>query len=663
MKVVKDLLGLVYLLLCSLSVASAQIDTPVRWKADYTKGKDGNITVCLTAYLAFNWHIYSAYLPKGGPNPTQIDFQHEGEYSLVGAVVEEGNPTKEHDELFDLDLTYFSDSVKFVQVISPVAGENFEVKGVVDYQTCHEGVCNVGDWEFSIPIDLAGGSEKFVSEAEGMAQCLPTQSRVEADGESANLMFFLLCFLAGLAGLLTPCVFPMIPMTVSFFLGKENRMNALLNAAVFGLSIVAIYTLLGLVVSLTSMGADFITDLTTHWLTNSIFFALFVVFAASFFGMFEIALPSSMINKADSKVGKGGYIGSFFFALTTVIVSLSCVGPIVGTLLVESASGAAVRPVIGMFAFSLGFSLPFTLFAIFPSWLNKLPKSGGWMNSVKIVLGFIVLAFSLKFLLGIDIALNLHLLTRPLYLTIWIALGILLTLYLLGHIRFKLDSPLHHVSFLRMLLALGSLSIVIYLIPGLFGAPLYSLSGLLPAPMPSDFNLSVAGVSPSVNTVSIRLCDTPKYKNFIHLPAGLEGYRDYKQALACAQKQGKPVFVEFSGHGCANCKEMAAKVLSHPTVSSYLMENFIFVALYVDDRYELPESEWYTSRLDGKVKKTIGKQNLDLEMDSFRANGQPLFFVVTPSGEVLAGPRGRDTDVDSFMGFLREARAKFFQVQ
>jgi len=273
----------------------------------------------------------------------------------------------------------------------------------------------------------------------------------------------------------------MIPMTVTFFLGKKNKRNALLNAFFFGFSIIAIYTLLGLLVSLTSMGADFITDLTTHWITNTIFFLLFAFFAAAFFGLFELRLPSSISSKTDSQVDKGGFLGTFFFALTTVIVSLSCVGPIVGTLLVEAASGAAVKPVLGMFAFSLGFSLPFTLFAIFPSWLNKLPKSGGWMNSVKIVLGFVVLAFSLKFLQGIDVALGLGWLTRSIFLSIWIVLAFMLGLYLLGYLRFKMDSPLPYLGFWRMLLAVAVFAFGIYLIPGLFGAPLYSLSGFMPA--------------------------------------------------------------------------------------------------------------------------------------------------------------------------------------
>ena len=655
----RRLLILSCVLLSLLGSAFAQFgkmqQNPVKWHTEVVQ-RDSVIELVAKAEIVSPYHLYSCSLPPKGPNPTTFSFKEDPNYQLVGEVVEQGNAHEEFDEVFGLTLKQYGDSVKFVHTIKRNTEEQFTITCSVEYQTCKSGECLYGeaDLSFVVPGKTAVAQAKV---DEATPTKIPEAPKQEEEG---LLLFLVLSFVAGLVGLLTPCVFPMIPMTVTFFLGKKNKRNALLNALFFGLSIVAIYTLLGLLVSLTSMGADFITDLTTHWVTNAIFFLLFAVFGAAFFGLFELRLPSSLSSRTDSQVDKGGFLGTFFFALTTVIVSLSCVGPIVGTLLVEAASGAAVKPVLGMFAFSLGFSLPFTLFAIFPSWLNKLPKSGGWMNSVKIVLGFVVLAFSLKFLQGIDVALGLGLLTRPIFLSIWIVLAFFLGLYLLGYLRFKMDSPLAHVGFFRMLLAVVVFSFGVYLVPGLFGAPLYSLSGFMPAQSSEDFNLSRPAVVSGGATLAApaALCEAPKYADIIEMPAGLTGYRDYKQALACAKEKGMPVFVEFTGHSCANCKEMASRVLSRPEVNSFIQSNFIPVALYVDDKFELPQSEWYVSQNDGKEKKTIGKQNLDLQLTKFGVNGQPYFFVVSPDGEVLSGPMARELDVTKFKAFLEEGLAK-----
>lgn len=634
---------------------------PVRWHTAVVE-RDGQIELIAKAQITAPYHLYSCFLPPKGPTPTTFSFKQDANYEIVGEVTERGEAHEAFDDVFGLTLKQYSDSVSFVHLIKRNTENQFTITCSVDYQTCKAGECNYGEADLSFDIPGKPIATPAVKTAEvAVAQEKPVAQTPTNSQEEGLLLFLVLSFVAGLVGLLTPCVFPMIPMTVTFFLGKKNKRNALLNALFFGVSIIAIYTLLGLLVSLTSMGADFITDLTTHWVTNTIFFLLFAVFGAAFFGLFELRLPSSLSSRTDSQVDKGGFLGTFFFALTTVIVSLSCVGPIVGTLLVEAASGAAVKPVLGMFAFSLGFSLPFTLFAIFPSWLNKLPKSGGWMNSVKIVLGFVVLAFSLKFLQGIDVALGLGLLTRPIFLSIWIVLAFLLGLYLLGYLRFKMDSPLPHLGFFRMLLAVVVFSFGVYLVPGLFGAPLYSLSGFMPAQSSEDFNLSRPAVVSGGSGASVSapaLCEAPKYADIIEMPAGLTGYRDYKQALACAKEKGMPVFVEFTGHSCANCKEMAARVLSRPEINSFIQQNFIPVALYVDDKFELPESEWYVSTNDGKEKKTIGKQNLDLQLTRFGVNGQPYFFVVSPAGEILSGPIARELDVAKFKAFLEEGLAK-----
>ncbi len=683
-------------LLFILLTAHAQ---PVEWEASYEAKGDSRVDLVIKAKLAPDWHLYSIDLPPNGPNPTSIQFHKPLGYKPLGELTEMGSSVVEHDPIFDLDLRHFADSATFRHAIQPTADGPFEIVATVSYQTCYEGTCNIGDFSFTLPVDpassepkvvrseapstpaagssvagpgggglslapsisLSGPADPAASDAPGTslqgvepgAEAAPPAEEGQAGG-----LFFLLAFLTGLAALLTPCVFPMIPMTVSFFLEQQDRAKALASALTFGLGIVGIYTLLGLLVSLTSLGADFITSLTSHWFTNLLFFALFVVFAAAFFGMFEIRLPSSLATKADSGVARGGLLGAFFLSLTTVIVSLSCVGPIVGALLVESATGSSVRPVVGMFSFALGFSLPFTLLAVFPSWLKRLPKSGGWMNSVKVVLGFVVLALSLKFLLGFDIALGLHLLSRPVFISLWIAISLLLGLYLLGHIRFKMDSPLGHVPFPRLLLALLAFTFSVYLLPGLFGAPLYGLSGLLPAESPDDFSLTATAPAGRTDALPVGLCEPPKYAAEIALPRGIQGYRDYEQALACARELKRPVLVEFTGHGCANCKEMAAKVLSRPEVSSLIGSRFVYTALYVDDRTALAEADRYTSPHDGREKSTVGQQNLDIELHRFGASGQPLFFVVSPDGAIVAGPKGRDTDVDSFLGFLEGALAK-----
>ncbi len=473
--------------------------------------------------------------------------------------------------------------------------------------------------------------------------------------------FFWLAFGLGLLALLTPCVFPMIPMTVSFFMqGQGSRARAVLRGLIFGLSIVAIYTSLGVIVSLTNIGPNAANALSTHWIPNLIFFALFVVFAFSFFGMFELVLPSSWVNKADSRADKGGFGGAFFMALTTVLVSFSCTGPIVGALLVEAAGGLALKPTLGMFGFALAFAIPFTLFAIFPSWLKGLPKSGGWLNAVKVVLGFIVLAFSMKFLMALDP--TNQILTRELYLAVWIVLFFLLGMYLLGKIKFAHDSDLPHVTVPRLLLSVASFSFVIFLFLGLFGYELKRVAPLLPPKSPDGLDLTqravVAGpgTGTAVYSGEIEECVPEKHVDLFRMPHGLKGFYDLEEGLACAQETGKPVLIDFKGHFCSNCKRMEAAVWSDPEVLRTLREDFVIVALYTDDRTRLPESEWYTSEVDGKVKKTIGQQNVDFEIREFQTNTIPLYVIMDPEGNVVNEPRGTDLDVQSYLSWLEEGR-------
>lgn len=489
---------------------------------------------------------------------------------------------------------------------------------------------------------------------------------LNANSPYSLLGFFLVAFLAGLAALLTPCVFPMIPMTVSFFSStSNNRGQAVTKALTYGISIIVIYTIVGTVVS-AIFGPAFANWLSTHWLPNIFFFAVFVIFALSFFGLFEITLPSSMVNNVDKQADKGGFTGVFFMAFTLVLVSFSCTGPIVGSILVEAAGGEFVQPILGMLGFSLAFAIPFTIFAIFPEWLNSLPKSGGWLNSVKVVLGFLELALALKFLSVADQVYHWNILDREVYLTLWIVIFTLMGFYLLGKIRLPHDSPLESVSVSRLMLSIVTFSFVVYLIPGLFGAPLKALAGYLPPMHTHDFDVPTL-IAQKMQTSNgfladnqeEELCETPKYADLLHIPHGIKGYFDYEQALACAEEQNKPVFLDFTGHGCVNCREMEARVWSEPEVLERLKKDFIVVSLYVDEKTTLPETEWYVSEYDGKTKKTIGNQNADLQITRFNNNAQPYYVILSPNGDLLAEPKAYDLNVQNFVDFLDTAKDRF----
>ena len=458
----------------------------------------------------------------------------------------------------------------------------------------------------------------------------------------------------------------MIPMTVTFFTGgNSSNAAAIREAIIYGLSIIAIYTVVGTLVSVI-FGPAFANWLSTHWLPNLFFFAIFIFFALSFLGLFEITLPSSLVNKVDQQADKGGYYGIFFMAFTLVLVSFSCTGPIVGSVLVESAGGQFVKPIVGMLGFSLAFAIPFALFAAFPQWLNNLPKSGGWLNSVKVVLGFLELALALKLLSVADQVYHWSLLAREDYLTLWIVIFALLGFYLLGKLRLPHDSKLETIPVPRLILAIATFSFVVYLIPGLFGAPLKALAGYLPPMHTHDFNMplliaqqqSASGGATLVSNEEV-LCDEPKYSDLLHFPHGIQGYFDYDQALACAQAQNKPLFIDFTGHGCVNCREMEARVWSDPAVLQRLKEDFVVVALYVDEKTELPESAWYTSDYDSKVKKTIGKQNADLQIRRFNNNAQPYYVLLNSQGELLAEPKAYDLSVTNFVDFLELGKKRF----
>ncbi|NLD63038.1 MAG: DUF255 domain-containing protein, partial [Bacteroidales bacterium] len=571
------------------------------------------------------------------------------------------------DNSFGMDIGMHSGNTEFRQKIT-VKELPVTVTGYVTFMSCDDSQClPPRDVEFTVAISDEDEASLQTAGASVSGAAAPAEQP-----KKGFLKFFLLSMLAGFAGILTPCVFPMIPMTVAFFSqGSGKKGSAVGKALFFGLTIVMLYSLLGIIVSLTSAGAGFANTLSTHWIPNVIFFLLFLVFAASFFGAFEIVLPAKWVSSSDSKVDRGGALATFFLGVTTVLVSFSCTGPIVGALLVEAASGDVLRPTIGMFGFGLAFALPFTLFALFPSWMSKMPKSGGWLNSVKVVLGFIILAFSLKFASTVDTVYNLGILSRDIYLAIWIVLFVLLGIYLMGKIKFPHDSDVPHIGVFRLVLIIASFTFALYLVPGLFGAPLTRISALLPPRETSGFNL-IKAISENRGTAvpgafapgtmgagGAAICGTPKYSDFLHFEYGLQGYFDLEEGLACAAQLNKPVLIDFKGHACANCKEMDARVWSDPEVQRRIRENFVLVALYVDDRTKLPENEIFVSKVDGKEKKTMGKKNEDIEISMFNTNTLPLYAIVDPSGKPLIETRGTDFDIQAYIDWLDRGAEAF----
>jgi thiol:disulfide interchange protein DsbD len=488
-------------------------------------------------------------------------------------------------------------------------------------------------------------------------ECEPLKFKGGEEDESFSYWELMIeAFLWGIASLLTPCVFPMIPMTVTFFLKgakEKSRSAGIRKATVYGLSIIGIYTFIGTIVAVT-LGAAFANWLATHWVPNVLFFLIFMFFAASFLGMFEIRMPSSLINKSDAKADRGGFFGTFFMALTLVLVSFSCTGPIIGIILIKASQGAVLEPMLGMFAFSLAFALPFTLFAVFPSWLSKLPKSGGWLNTVKVVLGFLEIALGLKFLSVADQTYHWGILDREVYIGLWIVIFTMLALYLLGKIKLAHDTALPYIKVPRLFFAMIVLAFVVYLTPGLFGHPLKALSGYLPPMSTHDFSLLGEIRGEDENQCG----DEPKYSDFLHLPHGIAGYFDYDEAIACAKAQEKPLFIDFTGHGCVNCREMEAQVWSDPSILKMLKEEFVVVAIYVDDKTPLPESEWVESKVDGKMKTTIGDKNLDFQICNFDESAQPLYVTMGGDEKLLAKPVGY-VSVDDFKEFLEKSLVEF----
>ena len=644
------------------SSAFAQIFDPVKWKSAIKMTDATNGVVTFTATVDAGWHVYGTQLPAGGPEPTSVHWNNQG-VKLVGGLTPSKAAHKQHDETFDMDLSWWTGSVTLSQKFTVTAKE-YKIEGSIRYMACDDENCTPPKSEsFSFkgtaaqtpvaeavqaPTANATSADTAATLAQPVATvgagdsavASPTHDQLWApvtaiEGDNADVediadrslwYIFWACFLGGLLALLTPCVWPMIPMTVSFFLKKSgSRAKAITNATTYGLSIIIIFLLLGICFTVL-FGASAMNALATSACCNLLFFALLVIFAISFFGAFEITLPQSLSNKMDSTASKTtGMLSIFFMAATLVIVSFSCTGPIIGTLLVEAASrGSVMGPVVGM----TGFAIPFTVFALFPTMLKKMPKSGGWLNTVKVVLGFIELALSLKFLSVADLAYGWRILDRETFIALWIAIFGVMGLYLLGMFRFKSDGEPKSsgIGVMRFFLALVSLSFTAYLVPGLWGAPLKATSAFVPPLYTQDFNL-YGGEQVE--------------------------YDDFDEGMKAAAAQGKPVFIDFSGRGCVNCRKMEGAVLDEAKVKKMISEDFVTIKLMVDDKTPLQQPMVVQENGKQTTLTTVGDKWSYLQRHKFNSNSQPYYVVLDQQGALLSGPFAYNEDVDAFIAFLK----------
>ena len=671
------------LLLTSLGAKAQIIRDAVSWSHSVEDKSPTEKVIVFSATIKGDWHLYGTDLPSGGPTPTSLIVDNIAGAQLVGKLTASKKPIEKHDPNFDMMLRFYSGQVSFRQTLRITDPKVFAFSGAIRYMVCNDEQClPPTNWDFTIALKELGkvAAAPAAEQTEAKAEVAPTAeatqpltadsaqqaadsaavapaepsdassalwtpviSELKAYGDralsgadSGLLMLFFAGFVGGLVALVTPCVWPMIPMTVSFFLRRsKDRKKGIRDAAIYGLAIIVIYLALGLSVS-ALFGADALNNLATNAYFNIFFFLLLVVFAASFFGAFEIVLPASWTTKMDQKADSAtGLVSIFFMAFTLALVSFSCTGPIIGTLLVQAATSSSgfLAPAVGMFGFALALALPFTLFAIFPGLLQSMPKSGGWMNSVKVVLAFIELALALKFLSIADLAYGWHILDREVFLSLWIVIFILLGLYLLGKLRFPHDSPQEKTPIPALFLAIVSLSFAVYMMPGLIGAPLRAISAFAPPLKTQDLNL---------------------YKNEVHAQ-----FDDYETGMAYARQVGKPVIIDFSGYGCVNCRKMEASVWIDAEVKKLLEEDYVLITLMVDDKKPLAEP--MVVQEDGhEVKlRTIGDKWSYLQRVKFGANAQPFYVLLDHQGKPLAPSRAYDEDVPAYISFLKGGLSEF----
>lgn len=671
--------GFVVILLIFVSVlCRAQIEHHVTWGfASKNVGKQ-DAELVITATIDNGWHLYSQFIESGGPIPTSFKFVPSADYELDGKVKETLKPVKAFEKAFNMNIAYFEKKAVFVQKVKLKTTTTI-IKGSLEFMVCNDVQCLPPD---EVPFSITVKNEQVVQAVEQPSTSVKEEQKVGATtavvaksltstvdslkatkkdtvivakttsagkpGTKSLWAIFLAGLLGGFAAFLMPCIFPMLPLTVSYFTkSSAPKGRAVGKAMLYGLSIIVIYVGVGLVVTVL-FGADALNSLSTNGVFNFLFFLLLIVFAASFLGAFEITLPSSWVNKTDAQADKSGLVGIFFMAATLALVSFSCTGPIIGTLLVQAATmGQYMGPAVGMFGFALALSIPFALFAMFPSWMSNLPKSGGWLNSVKVVLGFLELALALKFLSNVDLAYHWNWFDREVFLVLWIVIFGLLGLYLLGKLKFAHDADLPGISVFRLFWAIIVLAFTMYMIPGLWGAPLRSIAAFLPPQQTQDFDLYTSNLNKDTGEHQSR-----KYEELFHAPLNLDAFFDYDEGLAYAKKVNKPVMIDFTGHACVNCRKMEADVWSDKEVLKRLSNDYVLIQLYVDDKTELPASEQVTSKFSGKTVRTIGNKWSDFQASRFNSNSQPFYVLLDTNGNLLAPPQGADYNAEDFVKFL-----------
>jgi thiol:disulfide interchange protein DsbD len=658
------------LLIFVFTNTQSQILDPVKWKTSIEQKSDTEFLLKFDATIQEEWHFFSQFTPDGGSLPTVFIYDGaKGNYQLVGKTTE-SKYKKVYSDVFGVDEYMFEGKAQFSQLIKVTNPNLKSIKVEVEYQACLEQcIQQYKSFDFKLPALKIPASETLVAPVVDTATVVAAEATVndstqvketkvqpvkekKKEEQKGLWTIFIIAFFSGFAALLTPCVFPMIPMTVSFFTKQsKDRAKGIKNAIIYGLSIIVIYVALGTLITY-AFGADSLNELSTSVAFNVIFFGLLIFFAASFLGAFEIVLPNSWANKVDRQADRGGIIGIFFMALALAIVSFSCTGPIVGTLIVEAASKGGIAPIVGMLGFSSAIALPFMLFALFPGWMNTLPKSGGWLNTVKVSLGFLELAFAFKFLSNADLVLQLHWFERETFLAIWIAVFGIWALYLFGKISLPHDSPLQHISVGRLFMGLFVLSFTVYMIPGLWGAPLKIISGF---PPPLNYSESPTGIGSGGSG------DSQVLSKGAHAgPHGIIAFHDYEHGMAYAKQVNKPVLLDFTGYACVNCRKMEDYVWSDKRIHSILKNEVVLISLYVDDKKELPESEKYVSKETGKKIKTIGNKWSDFQITKYKANAQPYYLILDTEGNTLsAEPASYDPDIELYEDWLDEGISKF----
>lgn len=682
----KKLLNIIFLLACFTS-SFAQIEKPVKWSFSANEVKNGQVELVLTADIESGWHVYSQFLESdNGPIPTSFVFNPSKDYSLIQKVTESPKAKSAYDANFGMNVAWHEKQAIFKQLIK--VNKSTTVTGTLEFMVCNDRKCLPPDeLEFSIPVKVTQTANAAVAATEmPTPNALNTPIEAVADTQPAlinsndtikstttinnassisspttngySLMqIFIAGFLGGLLAFFMPCIYPMIPLTVSFFTKRAgSKAKGIQSAAIYGLSIIVIYVALGLIIT-AIFGASALNEAASSATFNLLFFAILVVFAISFLGAFEITLPSALVNKMDEKSNKGGLIGLFFMAFTLALVSFSCTGPIIGTLLVETVSrGAYLGPAMGMLGFSAALAIPFTLFAIFPSWLKEMPKSGGWMNGIKVSLGFLELALAFKFLSNVDLAYHWNILDRDVFLVIWITIFGTWGLYLLGKFKLAHDVEIGFISLTRLFFAMIVLGFTLYMVPGLFGAPLKGISAWLPPQATQEFDLYSRSFQS--NSALEGSTGQKKYSDLFHGPHGLDTFFDYEEGLAYAKKVNKPVLLDFTGWSCTNCRKMEATVWADPQVLNRLKNDYVIVSLYVDDKTQLPENEKKVSE-SGKKIKTLGNKWSDFQATKFQTNSQPYYVIVNADGNTLVPPEAFNLNINNYINFLESGKTAF----